>query len=172
MAEALTGGIVTRRAVAQLFGVNMMTVTKWEQAGMPIHFRGTRGRPSLYSMPECIKWFAEREVRARGGQGEGRVQVSPLEQRAMLDAKRTEDLDLRIRVRKGELIEVDEAARDLANVATATKARIRRIPDAVADKLVSAAVRGASAVRTLLLDEIDDALRELAAHGETTEDAA
>ena len=156
--------------MAALFGVAMLTVTKWEREGLPIAERGGPGRASRYAMPDCIRWYADREARARGGVGASNL--SATEQRAMLDQKRTEELDLRIRLRRGELVEVDEAARDLANVAAATKARLRRIPDGVAEKLVSAAKRGPAAVKTLLLVEIDDALRELAAHGEPTESAA
>jgi len=173
MTAPVTAGVVTRKGVSELFGVHMMTVTKWEREGLPVHTRGTRGRPSLYSMPDCIKWFTEREVRARGG--EGTSSLSPIEQRALLDAKRTEDLDLRIRLRKGELVEVEEAARDLANVAGATKARLRRIPNGEADRLVAACHGRANcrpAVSKVLAEAIDDALRELAAHGEPTEHAA
>lgn len=167
-----TVGCFTRKELAAAFDAHMQTITKWEQEGMPVEQRGTRGRPSLYRLSVCIAWRIERELKARGA-GDTSSKLSPHEQRAALDAKRTEELDLKIRVRKEELIEVAEAERDLANVATATKARVRRIPAAVAEKVVAVAIReGSAAVRALLLAEIDDALRELAAHGDTVEDAA
>lgn len=163
-ATADKAGLFTRRGLAEAFEVHMQTVTGWEQEGMPVELRGTRGRPSMYRLKDVIAWRIDRELRARGA-AEG-SKLSPQEQRALLDEKRREELDLRIRLRRGELVEADEAARDLANVASATKARLRRIPDAAAERLVSAAAAGPSRVRALLLGEIDDALRELAAHGE------
>jgi phage terminase Nu1 subunit (DNA packaging protein) len=159
-------GIVTRRGVAELFGVHAITVTKWEREGMPIHVRGARGRPSMYRMPDVITWYTERAVRARGGSTD--EAPSPIEQRALLDAKRTEELDLRIRLRKGELIEAEEAARDMANVATATKARLRRVASANADR---AAMKPAAVVSRIYAEAVDDALRELAARGEPEEAA-
>lgn len=159
-----SSGLFTRRGLAQAFGVHMQTVTGWEQEGMPIELRGTRGRPTLYRLKDCIAWRIEKELRARGAAETSRL--SPQEQRALLDEKRREELDLRIRLRRGELIEVDEAARDLANVAGATKARLRRIPAAIAERVVATAQSGPSAVKSLLLAEIDGALRELAAHGD------
>jgi len=164
-----SAALVTRRAMAAMFGVAMLTVTKWERDGLPIAERGGPGRASRYSMPECIRWYADREARARGGTGAGGALLSPAEQRAALDQKRTEEIDLRVRLRRGELVEVEEAARDLANVATATKARLRRIPNSIADQVLVAAKQGPGAVKALLLSEIDDALRELAAHGEPAE---
>lgn len=172
MATQLTetaGLLVTRKQLADIFGAHMQTITKWEQEGMPVETRGARGKPSLYRSKACIEWYGRREA-ARGS--DDPAALSPQAQRALLDEKRREDLDLRIRLRKGELIEVDEAARDLANVAAATKARLRRIPDGVAHQLVTVAQQGPAAVKTMLLTEIDEALRELAGHGESTESAA
>ena len=86
-------------------------------------------------------------------------------------------IELTYREKAGELIEVDVARRDFINVATAVKARLRAIPDAVAEQLIAAARTGPAAVKALLLAKIDDALRELArgpqclARGVTTPDS-
>ena len=45
------GALVTRRELADLLTLQPMTVTKWEQLGMPIAKRGRKGRPSLYALP-------------------------------------------------------------------------------------------------------------------------
>lgn len=163
MGKGLTAGVFTRRGLADAFGVHMQTITGWEQEGMPIKLRGLRGRPTLYTLKDCLAWRIERELAARGVDA---AALSPQNERALLDRKRREDLELRMQVRRGELVEASEAAKDLANVASATKARIRRIPDAVADKVLTAAKRGPAFVKALLLMEIDDALRELAVRGE------
>lgn len=167
MAKELTGGIFNRRGLAEAFGVHMQTITGWEQEGMPIELRGMRGRPSLYKLSACVQWRIERELAARGASG---VELSPQQERARLDQARREELELRLKTRRGELIEVEEAKLDLANVATSTKARMRRIPDAIADQMVAAAKNGPAFVKRALLMAIDEALQELSDRGEPDSD--
>lgn len=158
-------GSFTRRQLAEAFRVHIQTVTGWEQDGLPVETRGGPGRPSFYSLPDCVQWRIERELLARGVGGEAGA-ISPQNERAMLDRKRREELELRMQKQRGELVSVDEAARDFADVANAVKSRLRRIPDAVADRLLAATADGPSAVKTMLLAEIDEALRELAARAD------
>lgn len=158
-------GLFTRRGLAEAFGVHMMTVTGWEQDGMPVALRGGRGRPSMYRLKDCLEWKTEREVQARGG-AEG--ELSPQVEKALLDRKRREELELKIRERRGELVEIAEVEREFEDCAASVKARLRRIPDAVADRVLTAG--GPHAVKALLLAEIDEALAELAARGGDTDD--
>jgi phage terminase Nu1 subunit (DNA packaging protein) len=154
--------LATRRELADVFGVHMMTVTKWERDGLPIAELGRKGKPSRYRVADCMQWFVAREVKARGG---GDEQISPQHEKALLDRKRREELELKIEVRRGELVEAADAARDFAECAAAVKARLRRIPDAVADRVLK--VTDAHAVKALLLAEIDEALSELSARAQS-----
>jgi len=169
---ANASGLFTRRGLAAAFDVHMQTVTGWEQEGMPVAMRGARGRPSMYRLSDCITWKTTRDVQALGGGGE----LNPQVEKALLDRKRREELELKIRQRKGELVEVVEVEREFEDCANAVKARLRRIPDAVADRVLTAG--GPHAVKALLLAEIDDALSELSGRGDDqdggdeTEDAA
>jgi len=162
--------LFTRRGLASAFDVHMQTVTGWEQDGMPIALRGARGRPSMYRLKDCIEWKTTRDVQALGGAGE----LSPQAERALLDRRRREELEIKIRVRRGELVEAAEVERDFEDMASAVKARLRRIPDAVADRVLK--VSGPAEAKALLLAEIDAALTELSAHsddqGEGDESAA
>ncbi len=51
-----------------------------------------------------------------------------LRERAALDRVRREELELKIQLRRSELVEADQVARELADAANAVKARLRRIP--------------------------------------------
>lgn len=155
----------TRRELAEAFGVHMMTVTKWERDGLPIAERGRKGKPSRYRLSECMQWYIGREVSAATG---GDEKLSPATEKALLDRKRREELELKIMVRRGELVEAEEAAREFADCAAAVKARLRRIPDAVADRVLK--VKSPHAVKALLLTEIDEALEELAAQEPDVDD--
>ena len=148
--------LFTRPQLATIFGKNPRTIAKWLDDGMPVAVKGRGGRASRYSLPQCVQWVLERELQARGDEGE---ELKPQLERAKLDRKRREELELKIRVRRGELVEVDAVRAEYADLAAAVKARLRSIPDAVADQLVGQAP---AAVKVLLLGRIDDALRELA----------
>ena len=152
-------GLFTRPELAEAFAVHQQTVTKWERDGLPIEIRGSRGRPTYYSLADCVKWRIERELIARGV---GSDTLSPQNERALLDRVRREEVETRMRRNRGELVEVDAVRLEYVELATAVKARLRAIPDATADQLIGAAQAGPAAVRTLLLDRIDEALRELA----------
>lgn len=153
-----SSSLLTRRALAAAFDVHMQTITKWERDGLPIAERGRKGQPSRYRLPECVQWFIRRELQARGA-GEGSADLSPQQERARLDQKRREELDLRLAVRRGELVGRAAVEAEFADLAVAVKAKIRALPDAVADQVVG--LRPAAA-RALLLARIDDVLRELA----------
>jgi hypothetical protein len=80
--------------------------------------------------------------------------------------KKMADLDHKIRM---DQIRADGAQRTWVSIATTSKARLRRIPDACTDRLVKAAGLEDSKrpiVRALLLEEVDGALRDLSLHGE------
>ena len=154
-------GLFTRRGIAAAFDVHMQTVTGWEQDGMPVAMRGSRGRPSMYKLSECIEWKTRRDVLALGG---GSEELSPQIEKALLDRKRREELELKIRERRGELVEIAEVEREFEDCANAVKSRMRRIPDAVADRVLTAG--GPHAVKAMLLAEIDAALSELSASGD------
>lgn len=162
-------GLFTRPELAEAFSVHQQTITKWERDGLPIEIRGSRGRPTYYSLAACVQWRIERELLARGV---GTDAVSPQNERALLDRMRREELEIRMRARRGDLVEIDAVRLEYSELATAVKARLRAIPDTVADQVIGVAQAGPAAIKALLLDRIDDALRELARGGDITKPAA
>lgn len=161
--------LATRQQLAVIFAVDPRTIAKWLDEGLPVAARGRGGKASLYPIPACVQWVVKRE---RARVTEEAKALSPAQERAALDRVRREELELKMQVRRGELVEVDQVAREFADAANAVKARLRRIPDAVADRLVAQASRGPAPVKALLLVEIDDALRELARTAEADVETA
>jgi phage terminase Nu1 subunit (DNA packaging protein) len=151
---------VTRPALAAALGVAVRTIAKFQQDGMPVAEKGAPGKAAMFDLPGCITWLIDRRVvGAAGGD------LSPMQERALLDRTRREELELKLRVRRGELVEVAEVEREFGDCAAAVKARLRRIPDAVADRVLTAG--GPHQVKALLLGEIDSALLELSRRGGT-----
>lgn len=162
------GALLTRRDLAAAFGVHMQTVTKWERDGLPIAELGRKGKPSRYLLPACIQWFINRELSAKGVDT---AATTPQQERALLDRQRREEIELRLQMRRGALVSAEEAARDLSDCANTVKARMRRIPDAIADRVLSVAEHGPYAVKAILLKEIDEALSELAKRADAAPEA-
>jgi phage terminase Nu1 subunit (DNA packaging protein) len=154
-----SGRHLTRRQVARAFDVDVRTVAKWIDGGMPIALPGGPGRAALFSLPDCVNWRVEEQLAARGADPDA---LSAQTEQALLNRTRRAELELKLQVRRGELVELDEVLREQADCAVAVKAKLRRIPDAIAERLVTAAKRGPAHVKVVLLNEIDQALRELA----------
>ncbi len=151
--------LATRQQLAEIFGKNPRTIAKWLEEGLPVAVPGRGGKPSLYAIPACVQWVLKRESAATTAAAKAQ---SPAQERALLDRARREDLELKMHVRRGELVEAGQVALEFAEIANSVKARLRRIPDALAERLIAAATRGPGPVKAMLLAEIDDALRALA----------
>ncbi len=93
------------------------------------------------------------------------------EAQRLVTMERARKLKLENDLREGQLVEVEKVRLEFAEIATTVKARLRAIPDAVADQVVSAASLGPAAIKGLLLARIDDALRELARGAAPTVDS-
>lgn len=148
--------LLTRPDLAAALGVAVRTTHKFELDGMPIAVKGAPGKPTRYDLPQCIEWLIARRVASHGPEGE----LNPQRERALLDQARREELELKIRVRKGELIESAEAEREFADIAHSVKSRLRAIPSSVADRVLG--LSSPAHVQQFLLNEIDAALTELA----------
>jgi len=152
--------LVTRVQLAQILQKDARTIARWLEDGLPVAVKGRGGRPSKYDLADCVPWVIERELQIRSADTGGTESpLSPQAERAKLDHARRQELELKLRVRNGELVEVESIQAEYADIAVAVKSRLRAIPDAVADQIAG---RPAAAIKALLSSKIDDALHELA----------
>lgn len=56
-----TPKLVTRRELAQVHGVHLQTISKWEQQGLPVAEPGSKGRPSKFDPDAVAAWLKARE---------------------------------------------------------------------------------------------------------------
>lgn len=101
----------------------------------------------MLDLAEVLPWILARKT----GSAE--------EARTRKDNEMADKLALANAVTRGELVKAEDVARQFAEIASNVKARLRRIPDAVAARAVKA--KNPHAVKALLLREIDEALGEL-----------
>ena len=151
--------LVTRKELAVAFDVHEQTVTKWERDGMPIAERGTRGRPSRYRLPEVVAWYVNRELKARGV-GVDLAALNPQAERALLDRRRREEVDLKLGVRRGQLLDAREVERATFEVARTIRDGVQNIPHRLSHEL--AAETDPAKVHARLAEEIDNALTKIA----------
>lgn len=150
--------LITRRELAQNLHVVMGTVTKWEQAGMPVEEPGRKGKPSLYSEPAVRKWLSDREKAAAKN---GVVDVA--RERARKEKAQAILAEQTIAMRAGDLLRRLEAEKAWAAEVMAIRAKFMAWPATVGDRLArSAILKGADAFKLALKEEIHGLLAELA----------
>lgn len=139
---------VSRTELARLIAATPDRISRFIAEGMPVLETGSgRGRRTVLDLAVALPWILQRRT---GSLDEARTRL------ATAQAEKTERENT---VRRGQLVEASEVEREFADCAAAVKARLRRIPDSVADRLLSA--KNPHAIKTLLLSEIDAALLEL-----------
>lgn len=155
-------GRLTRRELAEAMGVVMMTVTKWEARGMPVLERGRPGKPSYYDLEACEQWKVAVEQQA---QASGTVDVA--QERALRERAQAALANQTFQMRSGELLPRVEVERAWEAEIGAVRAKLLQIPTAFADRVHQAAIgEGVAGVERILVDSLNDVLRELAGEGD------
>lgn len=157
-------GQLTRRDLALLFNVNMMTVTKWEQAGMPVAHRGGKGRPSLYQPGEVRAWLQQRDAAAAPAGASGAVDL--VKERARKERAQALEAEQRVAIKAREYLPVADVERAWAFEVQAVRTAILATYTTRADQLHRIAVtEGVAGVEAFLKELAHDLLRELASPG-------
>jgi phage terminase Nu1 subunit (DNA packaging protein) len=151
--------LLTRRELAALFHVVPMTITKWEQTGMPTASRGRRGKPSRYREVVVRAWLQQREEAAKQP---GSV-FDVAKEKAGLSREQA-DLTRQTRLmRARDLLPRDEVERIWTAEITAVRAKLLAWPMTLADQVHRVAVlEGLPGVERVLHEAVRQVLRELA----------
>lgn len=148
--------LVTRRELAQNLNVVMQTVTKWEQAGMPVEEPGRKGKPSLYSEPEVRKWLTERE---KAAQKNGMHDVA--RERARKERAQAILAEQTYALRARDLLPRVQAEKAWATEVMAVRAKFLSWPATVGDRLARVAMlKGKDEFKRSLKEEIKALLME------------
>ena len=148
---------VSRTELAHLLSTSPDMISKYIAEGLPVLVTGNgRGRRTMLDLADVLPWILARKT----GSAE--------EARTRKDNEMADKLALANKVTRGELVKVEVVAAQFVEIASNVKARLRRIPDAIADRVVK--VKSTHAAKKLLLGEIDEALAELSRTVVTTPD--
>lgn len=151
--------LLTRRELAALLHVHMMTVTKWERDGLPVATRGRRGKPSRYREVVVRAWLQQREEAAKQP-GSAFDLVKERSRRERAQAVLAEQA---FSMRARDLLPREEVERAWAAEVAAVRAKLLAWPMTLADQVHRAAVlEGLPGVERVLHEAVRQALRELA----------
>lgn len=142
---------LNQQQVAYLLGVTARTVRDWADA--PRNIDGS------YDARAVVAWFTAKQGPATDADGERHPT-----QRERLAAAQAEKVEVENRVRRGELVEVEQVGVEWDDLVLAARAKLLSLPTKVAPQLVGRT--DPNAIRTILRAEINAALAELASEGE------
>lgn len=151
---------VTRKELSALLGCHMMTVTKWEQEGLPIASRGGKGRATYYDESRVRAWLQARQDAAANTSSVG---VDLVKERARKERAQAVLAEQAYSIRMRDLLPRDEVEKGWAAVIGAVRTKLLSLPATLSDQLARAAViEGVAGVERLLQAAVADALLELA----------
>lgn len=157
--SAATPVTVTRRELADRLTVHPMTVTKWEQAGLPVADRGRKGRPSRYDEAAVRAWLAAREAQAKSS-GVNDVAL----ERARKERAQALEAEQRIAIKAKEFVPVADVEKAWTAEVQAVRTAILATYTTKADQMHRIALtEGVAGVEAFLKELAHDLLRELAA---------
>ncbi len=149
---------LTSRQLAAAFGVRVRQIGRWVGDGCPVLAPGGPGRAARFDLRAVVGWYLARELAARAPRG-GDV-LDPRHERARRDRAAAEALELRNRVRRGEVVEVAEVVRVWRELLVEVRAQMLALPARLAPVL--APEPDARLVADRLATAITDCLRGLA----------
>lgn len=153
----MTKRLVTRRELAEKLAVHMQTVTKWEQAGMPIEEPGRRGRASLYDLAAVQKWRRQRE---KDAQQNGTVDLT--RERARKERAQALVAEQTLAVRAGELVPRSQVEEVWTAEIAAVRAKLLAWPSTLSDRVSRAGeLEGFAGVEKSLAAAVEELLLEL-----------
>ena len=122
--------LVSRKELADSFGVDERTISRWKGEGMPPPADG-----SEYDIEPIIKWWGEREIARRLTSSNG-VALDLNAERARHSKEQADKLEMENAKSRGLLMDAGAVAVLWSKIATAAKTRLLAIPSRVAPLLI------------------------------------
>lgn len=149
------GRVVGRAELAEIFGVSVASVDHWLRSGAPCDASGATAK---FNTAEMVDWRIAQAV-------ERVTESAPADSDTLDDARRrktqaeAELAEIEVAEKRGEVVNIAEAARTVAEEYAAVRAKLLGIPGRLAPLM--AIETDQPACKALLVREITEALNEL-----------
>lgn len=140
---------VSKKQLAETFGISERTLTEWQAKGMPIEIDSSRGHQNVYDTAACIEWRIAQI--AHGGRESARDRK---------DRVSADFIELQIAEKSGQLVQADEVALAWSNVVLGCRAILMNMADRLKTELD--ATYGIDVDAELINAHVHDALTKLA----------
>lgn len=137
---------INQQQIAYLLGVTSRTVRDWADA--------PRNADGSYDARAVVAWFTAKNGSATSGD------ESFATQRERLAAAQAEKVEAENRIRRGELVEIEQLGAEWDDLVLSARAKLLSLPTKVAPQLIGRT--DPNAIRAILKTEINAALAELA----------
>lgn len=154
--------LVTRRQLADVLGVHMQTITKWEREGLPIAERGRRGRPSRYDLGAIRAWRQAKEAAgASGGSAFQQYQAAHARQRSAL----AELAELQLEERRGRLVDAQVMHTKITDVIVRSRTKLLGVPSKAKLALPHLTTADVLTIDRIMRESLEDLASMLTSNG-------
>ncbi len=152
--------LVSRKALAASLGVDIRTVSKWQDDGMPVAERGRGSRASKFDLAQCQAW-REQRVGSADGHSTGFIDVA--RERARKERAQAQLAEQAYQIKAGELLPRETVERRWTAELAAIRAKLLSWKrSTVAEQLFRAAIADGQAVfDDVFAASIDELLTDL-----------
>ena len=157
MAVKADGRLVNQAEMAQISGVQALTIRNWERKGCPVRKKGGRGKPAQYNTAEVMRWREEQVVLAAAGDLDA-MDFEEARRRKLAAEAALAELDLSVRTR--EFVPIEEVGAQVAEEYANVRAKFLSLPGDVAADMEGLTT---SEIQELLASKVSEILHELSA---------
>lgn len=163
--------LVSRSELSRVFGVSLPTIDNWRRHGLPqVEVDGgapkSGRRKYQYNVPDCIEWYLHRHLDDLRDDDEDDGAPAGKGSRQKLDEARyrktvaqAEQAEIETRIRRGELVEVEDVRSVWSQHVLNVRNRILSVADSAAPRL--AKMKRTQPIRDDLKRRLEHALEQL-----------
>lgn len=155
--------LVNKKELADILGKTERTITTLQKNGLPIKNDGKRGTANVYETEEVIDWLIHRELARMVGQHGSPEDAYIYEvEKARLTHHQANIAELDERIKRRELIPVEEVITVEENMIASSRAKLLGLPKKLSPRLLG--INDLPQVEAILSGGVREVAEELASH--------
>ncbi len=151
---------VNKSQLEEILSVSHVTLTEWQEQGLPIEVRAERkGQSHTYETKEVIDWLIQRELNKANAKETARDRLARMQ---------GDMVELELMTKRGLLVPVEQIEPAWSSMVAAAKSYLRQEPERLIHLLNT--LDSVDARRDLLAETFDEFLRKLSTYEPNSDD--